>query len=756
MHSSYVSNSTCRLLKNKIAGSFEKPAVFVICFFVGMFFFSSRSYAQSGIDSATRESDVSYREKVERMTRPKPTKPALIKEEPTKKVPEGPTFFIKTIILEGCESYPPEEFASIVSKYENKEGSLEDLNILAKEIARDYIRRGKIAACFVPPQDAKGGVFKLQVVESHMAELEIHDYEYYRVYSTTFKTSSQTKVGKFFDRFFKYSFFKYDRDVLKNYWTIEPGDVLSYDKMSRILQRMNKNPDRNVNATIHAGTKPKTSNILLEEKTRFPIHLTMGFDTEGTPATGKQRKSAGIRDNNFLFADDTLIYGYTYGTSFSGSYVYHRVPITNMGTNVMYGWNLSKSAPKKQYTPSGISSRTENASFFVYQDIFNKATYLGEVYTGLDAKDKTVKQTTGIINRDRLRILRFGGNFVWEGFGGVTYISPELSQGINCFGARRKRIAQFDAVPTSRDSSNTPTKATYDFTHKRPLPWMDMQIAVKSKGQWASEKLASQEQMFLGGIDSVRGYPSGDFLADSGVQANFELLIPAFMFPDDFRLPYANSYVKNDLTGVIFYDYAHGERRGGTESPTEKTQVFFSSMGCGFRYRCYNQLLVRLELGVPIGADRPITESSQTRIHFSLSFEDKLPEEIERIMAERAQEDIQRTAWALVNEEINKPENSNIRQEINEFVKSAKIAQNDGEYMKAEEYYARVDSICKKLYEQAERYVKESLEQLNKLREYRESAMDFYYRNELEKSKEMWEKVVEASKIQPLFLEVTL
>lgn len=542
--------------------------------------------AQPNVDSITREVDHSAREKAEKEM-VTPPKKAAVKEEEEKKAkrPEGPKFFVKTIQLTGPVSFPPEAFSPIVKKYENKEINLNDLDELATEIEKEYLKKGIIAACFVPPQGVKKDTVTLQVVEPKMGTLEIRDVE-------------------------KSWFF--DNDSLDFYWDIKPGKVLRYDKMSRSLQLMNKNPDRKVNANLRAGKEHGTTDILLESKTRFPIHPFVSFDTEGVPSTGLDRTGLGIRHNNFLFVDDTLLAGSMFGKDFTGFYAYHSVPITNFGTTVMYGYSDSKARPKKEYTRFGIDSRVQSGSVFVYQDIYDRANYVGVFSAGLDMKDKvTTTIADGTLNRDRLRILRLQCTFVNRDFGGVTSISPQFSQGLNILGAQRKNPL------SSRDAENTLTKFNLSLRHRRPLPF-GLGADLRFKAQLAGDKLPPLEQYFLGGIDSVRGYPSGDFLADNTVQVNAELLIPAFFIPETINIPFNKKPLKDSIKGVIFFDYGYGRLLGA--SNTEKSKVNFAGIGPGIRIRLFDRALVRLAWGFVVG-DKPLTETANSRFHISVNFE---------------------------------------------------------------------------------------------------------------------------------------
>lgn len=542
-------------------------------------------YPQNTVEEATREADRLGREKIEEKLRETPKK-AQIEIKP-EEVPakEEQKFFIKKINLVGAESFPSESFTSIIQKYENREATLSELDTLTKEIEREYLRRGVIAAVFLPPQEIKEGVVNLQVVEARMGKLQIPKHKYFK------------------------------KERLIYYWRIRQGEVLHYDKISKSIQLMNKNPDRQVKASLLAGKKPGTTDILLTPQTTFPLHFTSTFDKEGSTSTGKSRIGLGFRHNNFLGLDDTLLSGYTFGRSFSGVYAYHSLPVGYNGASFIYGYNSTKAIPKKEFAASNIYSVAQNISLSLHQDLYKKDEYLGEVFFGFDAKDKTIKQNTGVTNRDKLRIFSVGGNFVRRGLGSTTYFSPEISQGADYFGATSKGNPL-----ASRGAKSQFTKFNMGVQHKKTLP-LNLQGVLKLKSQYSTTKLMPQEEFSLGGIDSVRGYPSGDYLADNAGLANAELLIPSFFIPPTWKLPYNKESLKEQITTVAFLDYGWGERRGAL--PSEKKSVNMLSIGSGFRIKLFDQILLRLEWGFPLASNRSITEEGDSRFHFSADFQSK-------------------------------------------------------------------------------------------------------------------------------------
>ncbi len=373
---------------------------------------------------------------------------------------------------------------------------------------------------------------------------------------------------------------------------------------------MNKNPDRTAKATLHAGKIPQTTDVILDVDTNFPIHLTGSYDKEGATSTGKHRKGFGLRHNNFLSLDDTLIGGYSYGEHFEAIHAYHSIPITSFGTSILYGYSYSKSFPRKEYETYGIDSRSKNTSVFVHQDFFKKEKYLGEVYLGVDANDKTVRVNTGLINKDRLRIARVGSNFVHRGMRDITFFNPEVSQGINGLGSLKKNSL------SSRGAKSTFSKFNLGVKHKRSMP-LGMQTNVNFKGQAAFSKLPTQEEFNLGGIKSVRGYPSGDYMADNSVLMNLELQSKLFFIPDKIKIPFVENPLMDNPTVLLFYDHGWGKKRG--DNPLEKRTANLRSVGSGIRIRFFNKALLRLEWGFPVGDDTT-TEKNDSRFHMSLDF----------------------------------------------------------------------------------------------------------------------------------------
>lgn len=671
-----------------------------------------------GVDQATREVDHQLREEAEERLAPRVTTPSIEEEEEPAPSSRGPKLLIKEIKLEGTDSFPAEDFSPILKKYTDREISIDDLKIISSAIEREYLRRGLIAGCFAPPQDIEDGIVTLRVVEAKFGTLKINQH------------------GRFFDP-----------ERIRYYWTLKPGDVLRYDKMSKDSQMMNKNPDRTVSLTLHAGEKPGTTDVLMDVKTRFPVHIFGSFDREGAVTTGRIRTGLGVRHNNFLMVDDTFMFGSSFGKDFSSIYMYHVVPITPFGTSVMYGYSDSRSAPKKEYERYVIKSETQNYSVYVKQDVYKKDEYMGEVSLGLDANDKTSRSLagTGTLSRDRLRLLRMKSTLIHRFPGAITSITPELSQGFNWLGARRKNSF------SSRQTTNTFTKFNFNIRHRRALP-MDLQATFNLKSQWAGEKLPSQEQLGIGGIDSVRGYPSQDYMADDGVVTNFELIFPSFWIPKGWKIPYDTLTLREDISLFTFFDWAWGKKRGDIQG--EKHLDYLSGAGIGMRIKMFNQASLQLALGFPLPfADKPLTETADSRFHISLNFEDQFHEEFLKIKDTAEKERMDRLAARLIDKELNNTE-SPLRKRIYGTFLMAEEAAEAGKLIDASSLYADVIKMCKDVKAQALRYVSDLFSKEKELLELSKKAEDLFFSGNLIEARSLWQDISSQTDLPVLMLDI--
>jgi hemolysin activation/secretion protein len=189
-------------------------------------------------------------------------------------------------------------------------------------------------------------------------------------------------------------------------------------------------------------------------------------------------------------------------------------------------------------------------------------------------------------------------------------VSQESSFGIKGLGA----TSENNPVASRPGSRPDFFKTEFQLTRLQRLPW-GTQGSVSLETQLASSKLFPQEELYVGGADSVRGYPEGDYLADAGLIARFEYLIPCAFLPAQWRLPGAKGSLGEQVQLVAFLDRGYGRLRAITGD--ERVSRNLMGLGGGVRFRFNDTLSARLEWGHAVG-DRPLTDDSSSVLHFRI------------------------------------------------------------------------------------------------------------------------------------------
>ncbi|HQB93782.1 MAG TPA: ShlB/FhaC/HecB family hemolysin secretion/activation protein [Candidatus Omnitrophota bacterium] len=524
------------------------------------------------LDARVRE------EAQEQLLTPKAPEAVVIEEEESgQSEAAGPTFFVQKFNLEGDVLLPAAEYDPVLRKFEGQTISFEQLQTMISALEQVFRAKGYIAVVLLPPQKMEKPEIRLKVVVSKMGDLSVINSRYYSVRRTM------------------------------SYWKIKKGEVLGYDSIRQNVLDMNENPDRTVKPILRAGKEKGTSDVVLNVEDRFPIHVGYTFDNQGVKLTGHERHGFTVRNNNFLGLDDIFLIGTNFGNNFGSLYLYHVLPVSDFGTKLISSYSHAQVTPKKEFKIYGINSISDTYSLALQQRVIRTEKYSGNVQIGFDFKEKHTRTQSVTTVWDKERVLSARGDFQardrWGGWG--------IGQGVY-FGMPNRG----DGWPlASRGGCHRFFKYGYSLSRYQKMPWKTKAVWDVT-GQFSPQRLLPQEQMFLGGARSVRGYPESDFGADQGVQSRLDYLVPAFFFPQEWRVPLDKSPLRDQVDLIWFFDMGYG--RNHSPSSSEERTNFMAGTGAGFQIRLRNNLTARFEWGVPL-ADHPLTERGNSQFHFSLS-----------------------------------------------------------------------------------------------------------------------------------------
>ena len=140
---------------------------------------------------------------------------------------------------------------------------------------------------------------------------------------------------------------------------------------------------------------------------------------------------------------------------------------------------------------------------------------------------------------------------------------------------------------------------------------------IRSQFQIASQPLAPSEQLQLGGAESIRGYPEGDYLADTGAFVNFDWTFPMYIIPKSWKLPGQDTPLRYQIEPVFFVDVG-----GGTLNktlPGERNSKFLAAVGGGLRVK-FKYFSLRLDWAGNVG-DKPTSGSGPSTFYFTFQSE---------------------------------------------------------------------------------------------------------------------------------------
>ncbi len=507
-----------------------------------------------------------------------------IEEEKAAPLPAGATFELKEVKISGATMFKAEDFRPAYEPYLGKQVAFSDLDAITKKIEAKYRAKGYFTtSVYIPEQDIKGGVIQISIAEGKMGKFNIEGNKWF------------------------------SSSLIRRYLHVKENELLNVNTLSRDILRLNKNPDLEVKAVLAQGKEPQTSDITLKVADKFPWHLGFLEDNRGSRLTGKYRSMASVRSSNVTGMADTLFLNTLYTGNSSAESVSYTLPLGTYGTKFGLDVTYFRMKLGKEFKPFDVTGTTQ-----IYTPHFSWELALAEDFEasadlGLNLKQIKKEQDSDPTAKDQLRIPYFGFNFIKTDAGGQTSFSPKFNFGTAGF------LGSF-----SRGHSLLSREGTGGFFFKYEQSLNRIQrmfwgsyLTVRTQLQLASRTLASSEQFQLGGADSVRGYPEGDYLADAGGCVNFDWFFPSYFIPADWKLVGQDLPLRRQIEPVLFVDVGGGKLKRTLAG--ERDGKLLSGAGAGLRFN-FKYFSLRLDWAKATGA-KPASGSGPSTFYFTFQSE---------------------------------------------------------------------------------------------------------------------------------------
>ncbi|HOW43422.1 MAG TPA: ShlB/FhaC/HecB family hemolysin secretion/activation protein [Candidatus Omnitrophota bacterium] len=511
------------------------------------------------------EQEKALRERIEQ----EPAAP-VIEEQPVVSQPlpsKDQKAFVKKITVTGVTLLSQMEIADIVAPFENKEISLADMQKVVDLITDAYRSKGYVTSRgYLPPQKIEGGELQIKAIEGTTGDVEVKG-----------------------NRFFRSA-------LIRKAIILERGEPFNYDDLRVSLSKLNEHPDRQVKAVLVPGKDPGSTDIVLQVTDRLPLHARLDWDNYGSRYVRKDRYSTTLSHNNLLGFDDIFSLQYQLADAedyrlLAARYLAPVNPRTKVGVYATH----SKLALGQEYRALQSRGKSRMYGIFGMYEMLSRNDLTVTFNTGFDYLDSFNFQAGVEQSRDRLRWAKLGFDIDYSNpWGGRTIFSPESDFG---FSGIMGGLKAKDSRASRTGAGGKFLKHSANLLHLQKAPWSTA-VLWKNQLQLSPYVLAASQQMQIGGISNVRGYPSGEYVGDQGFTSTLEWIIPPYCCPKDLKVPFSKATFYNAFKTALFYDLGWvrlknpqaGERKRGT----------LRSVGFGFRFTLPEDFSLRVDLAWPL------------------------------------------------------------------------------------------------------------------------------------------------------------
>jgi len=516
---------------------------------------------QPGAQGSRFQSEAEQEKK--RLEKKQAQKPRIEIEKDTTKPSEepGPSFLLKNVKISGATVFQLRDFQPAYQRYIGTSVTFKDLEDIAAAIKALYKKKGYLSTdAYIPEQDIAHGEVEIRVVEGKLGDVRVEGNKWF------------------------------DASLLKKYIHIKKNELLNIFKLQRDMLRLNQNPDLEVTAVVSPGKAQATTDIVLKVKDSVPYHAGINFDNQGTRLVGRSRTSAVLRGTNVTGWNDSLSVHSLVSKDSRGEFISYSLPIGTCGTKAGIDLTFFDMRLGREYRDLGITGTTRMMTPHVSRELYLSEDYQAYADAGIDIKSIEKRTAGELSTNDEIRMLYAAFDMAkidrfWSG--GQTVFSPRISVSTKHFLGASSRNH-----PSASRSGTGGFFVKYEQSIRRTQRILfNSVITARSQFQIASHTLLSSEQIQLGGANSVRGYPEGEYLADTGGTLNGEWAFPRIIKPiQKYGYP------------VVFVDMASGKLKKTGEG--ERSNRFLMGAGAGIRVQVDRYFFLRMDWAKRLG-DRP-------------------------------------------------------------------------------------------------------------------------------------------------------
>lgn len=506
---------------------------------------------------------------------------------PSDSIRTAPSFYVSRIDLVGGTVFPAQELDSVLSSYEGRQVTMEELQSLRQQLSFMYFQRGYVnSGVIIPDQTIEDGIVEFRIIEGTVSDVRLSGHE-------------GLNASYLLDRI--------------NLGIDEPLNVNELQKALRRLK--NDRLIRKINAQLRPLGEPGIAELDVDVSEAESRQASVVIDNFRSPSIGAEAVTVAYSDLNLSGRGDAL------GVSLSGSEgllsagLEYEYPLTASGSKLSGYFNYSDSeVVEEPFDQLDIESESQEFGLAYSMPVYEVNSTSVDVSLGLNHKDSSsfllgepFSFSSGAIEGEsKSSNVSLGSNIVYREAAQVTAFSLTWRQGVDLFSANIS------------DDANTPDSEYSAIVgqgqYAARLPFLPGgQFIARTAFQLAFDPLLSIDKFAVGGRSTVRGYRENQLVRDNGIAASVELRFPVFV--DDNGQDTANFQV------IPFLDWGQAWDEEATGQTDEKLDI--ASAGLGFAWQPIAGVHFNLFWGEALEDDVKSDDGDDLQddgLHFSLGY----------------------------------------------------------------------------------------------------------------------------------------
>ncbi|WP_421381090.1 ShlB/FhaC/HecB family hemolysin secretion/activation protein (plasmid) [Paraburkholderia sp. DD10] len=414
-----------------------------------------------------------------------------------------PLFRIDRIEFIGDTLLGRSELDAIAAPFIGRQLGRNRINLLLRRVTEAFIARGYITTrAYLGAQNLASGTLKVNIVDGKVSAFTLNgkplrprdpDEPWYTTHGGGLVTDAGT-AWAFGD---------------------SPGDVLRLPDLEQGVDQINRLRRNQAEIQIMPGETPGDSVVAITNHYGDRVFYDIGIDNYGSSQTGTLRYRAGVEADNLIGLQESLSFNYV-GTQDSNAVVFSAAAPYGYQT---FSYTTSLSEYQQTISDVALLQGRTFSQILGWNDVLTRSRAGRTSVDVTLTKMRTERTLNGIeLSPQDLTVLRVGLNglrrFVAHDQAAAATWDVGVSRGLPWLSASRD-TAGIDEVEAHSQFTRLDATATLQVA-LGTLAGTQWTYRGTLRGQYSRVALFGNEQIFLGGMDSVRGFTEGGIAGDSG------------------------------------------------------------------------------------------------------------------------------------------------------------------------------------------------------------------------------------------------